>query len=263
MSKATIAAWVRKGRLHPRYRGVFAYGHPQLSQKGEWMAALLAAGDGAILAGWSAAVLLGTSKRVPREIDVLVPKPRASQPGYRARTCRNLDPRDVVVVDRIPVTTVARMLVDLSDEGDPDDLALLMDEAAFLGKLSLPAIRAAKTRANGRHKLAVLDEAIRLYESGSAGSRSRNEKRFRRLVRGAGLPEPRRNVDVNGFEVDFVWPGLCVEIDGKGHRRPSTRVDDRIRDAALRAAGYVVLRFRDIDVARRPDWVLSQLAPYM
>ena len=44
------------------------------------------------------------------------------------------------------------------------------------------------------------------------------------------------NIDVNGFEVDFAWPGLCVEIDGAGHGRPRTKADDRIRDAALRAA---------------------------
>ncbi len=250
---------MRIGRLHPLYRGVYAYGHSALSQKGEWMAAILAAGDGATLAGWAAAALVGITRRVPREIEVLVPKPRKSQPGFRLRTCRNLDPRDIVIVDRIPVTTVARTLVDLTDDSDADDLALLMHEAAYRGKLDVAAIRAAMARANGRHKLGVLEEALRLHASGSAGSRSRLEKRFRRLVQGAGLPEPRRNVDVNGFEVDFYWPGLCVEVDGAGHKRPRTKVDDRIRDAALRATGYVVLRFSEEDLNARPGWVLRQL----
>ena len=61
------------------------------------------------------------------------------------------------------------------------------------------------------------------------------------------------NVMINGFEVDAYWPGLCVEIDGLGHRRARSKVDDRIRDAALRAAGYIVLRFTEDDVDFRPE----------
>jgi hypothetical protein len=51
LSSATIARWVDAGRLYPRYRGVYAYGHPQLSREGEWMAGVLAGGAGAALAG--------------------------------------------------------------------------------------------------------------------------------------------------------------------------------------------------------------------
>jgi hypothetical protein len=203
LSKAGIAEWVQTGRLHRKYRGVYAYGHPHLSREGEWMAAVLAAGDGAVLSGLCAASLLRITKWVPREIDVIVPKPRKSQPGFRAHTCRNLDPRDVTLVDGIPVTTVARILVDLTDEMDPEELAFVIHEAVYKKRFSLPATRAAMARANGRRNLGVLEEALRLYLSGSAGTRSRLEKRFRRLVRGAGYPQPRANVIVNGFEVDF------------------------------------------------------------
>jgi very-short-patch-repair endonuclease len=260
LSKAGIAEWVRIGRLHRKYRGVYAYGLPYLAREGEYMAALLAAGDGAVLAGMACAAHLRLTKWVAREIDVLVPKPRKSQPGFRARTCRNLGPLDIVIIDRIPVTTVARTLVDLTDSKEADDLAFMIHEAAYLGKFSLEATRAAMARANGRRNLGVLEDALQLHLTGSAGSRSRLEKRFRRLVRGAGLPAPRSNIEVNGFEVDFYWPGLCVEIDGGHHARQRSRVDDRIRDAALRAAGYVVLRFSEDDLNDRPGMVLAELA---
>jgi hypothetical protein len=260
VGKATISEWVRTGRLHPRYRGVYAYGHSALSQKGEWMAALLAAGEGAVLSGMSAAALVRITKRTPREIDVLVPKPRKAQAGFRVHICRNLDPRDVVVVDGIPVTTVARVLVDLTDDEDAEELANLIHEAAHWNKFDFDATVAAMGRANGRRNLKVLEEALRMHLRGSAGSRSRLEKRFRRLVVGAGLPAPAINVVINGFEVDAYWPGLCVEIDGSGHRRARTRVEDRIKDAALRAAGYVVVRFGEDDVDFRPETVLAQLA---
>ena len=123
---------------------------------------------------------------------------------------------------------------------DADELAFVIHEAAYRNKFSLDATVAAMERANGRRRIKVLEEALRMHLSGSAGSRSRLERRFRQLVVGAGLPEPRINAIVNGFEVDAYWPGLCVEIDGAGHRRARTQVDDRIRDAALRAAGYTV-----------------------
>jgi very-short-patch-repair endonuclease len=186
LSRSGISGWVKSGRLFRKYRGVYAYGHPHLSREGEWMAAILAAGDGAALAGMCAAALLRVTKREPREIDVVAPGHRRPQPG-------------------------------------------------------------------------VLDEALRLHLSGSAGTRSRLEKRFKRLVRGAGLPEPRINTIVNGFEVDAYWPGVCVEVDGLGHRRPRTQVEDRIRDAALGAAGYTLLRFTEDDINDDPAKVLADL----
>jgi very-short-patch-repair endonuclease len=260
LSTAGVAKWVRTGRLHPLYRGVYAYGHAAVSERGRWMAVLLAAGERAALTGLAGGRLLRVTKRSAGVVDVLVPKPRRSQAGFRAHTCRSLDERDVVVVDGLRVVTVARLLVDLTEDLEADELALVMHEAAFLGKFSREATEAAMARANGRRRIKVLEAALALHASGSAGSRSRLERRFLKLVRGAGLPEPRMNTIVNGFEVDAYWPGLCVEIDGVGHRRKRSVVDDRIRDAALRAAGYVVLRFEEADVDSRPGWVLAQLA---
>jgi very-short-patch-repair endonuclease len=259
LSSGAVTKWVRDGRLWRKYRGVYAYGHPHLSREGEWMAALLAAGDGAAMAGMCAAAKLKITKLVPREIDVIVPGNRRPQAGFRLRTCRNLSPRDIVIVDRIPVTTVPRTLVDLSDEKDAEDLALMIHEAAYLGIFSLEAMHASMRRANGRD-LGALQTALEMHRTGSAGTRSRLEKRFRRLVKGAGLPAPRSNTIVNGFEVDLYWPGVCVEVDGPPHLRPRTKVDDRIRDAALRAAGYVVLRFSEDDLNHRPALVLAELA---
>ena len=260
ISSATIARWVRAGRLYRKYRGVYAYGHPQLSREGEWMAGVLAGGEGAALAGACAGALLRVVRWEPREVEIIVPGHRRPQAGLRVRTCRNLDPRDITVVNRIPVTTVARTLVDLTDDRDAEELANVIHEAAYLKKFSLPATRAAMKRANGRRNLGELEAAIELHLSGSAGSRSRLEQRFRKLVAGAGLPQPRHNVIVNGFEVDFVWPGLVVEIDGPAHRRARTQVDDRIKDAALQAGGFTVIRFTETDLDDRPGEVLRQLS---
>src|SRR4051794_34054064 len=44
-------------RLHPRHLGVYAVGHRRLSRTGRYLAAVLSAGDGAVLSHRSAASL--------------------------------------------------------------------------------------------------------------------------------------------------------------------------------------------------------------
>jgi very-short-patch-repair endonuclease len=259
LSREAVRKRVAAGRLFPRYRGVYAVGHARLSREGEWMAAILAAGDGSALASLSAAVLMNITRFREDTIHVITPHKRKSQPGYRLHWCRHLDPRDITVVNQILVTTVARTLVDLTAVLTAEQLANVIHEAAYRRSFSEPATRAAMQRAPGR-KLSVLHEALCQHKAGSAGTRSRLEDRFLTLVRAAGLPRPRTNCDVHGFEVDYSWPGLCVEVDGPGHRRPRTKADDRIEDAALSARGITVLRFTEGDIDRRPATVLAQLA---
>jgi very-short-patch-repair endonuclease len=223
------------------------------------MAAILAAGDGAALASLSAAVLHNITRFREDAVHVISPTTRRSQQGFKLHRCRHLDPRDVTIVNQIPVTTVARTLVDLTAMLTAEQLANVIHEAAYRRIFSAPATRAAMERAPGR-KLSVLERALALHEAGSAGTRSKLEDRFFKLVRAAGLPEPRTNADVHGFEVDYSWPALCVEVDGPGHRRPRIKADDRIEDAALGARGITVLRFTEDDIDRRPAMVLAQLA---
>ena len=103
------------------------------------MAARLAAGDGAALAGMCSAAMLRITKVEPKEIEVIVPGNRRPRAGFRIHTCRNLSPLDIVIVDRIPVTNVARTLVDLTDTKEAEDLAFMVHEAAYLGKFSFEA----------------------------------------------------------------------------------------------------------------------------
>jgi len=65
-------------------------------------------------------------------------------------TYRRLHPRDVTERDGIPVTSVARTLVDLTDLLDAGELANLIHEAAFRGSFSALATRDAMARAHGR-----------------------------------------------------------------------------------------------------------------
>lgn len=72
------------------------------------------------------------------------------------------------------------------------------------------------------------------------------ESRFLRLVHAAGLPRPETQAWLNGYRVDFYWPGLglVVETDGlRYHRTPTQQKKDLVRDQAHTAAGLTPLRF--------------------
>jgi very-short-patch-repair endonuclease len=92
---------------------------------------------------------------------------------------------------------------------------------------------------------------------------------FRKLVRRAGLPEPRGNYTLDApdhprLEVDFYFPthDLVVETDGwDTHKTKAAFKSDRRKDAALTAAGYRVMRFTYEDVVYEPDTVVARLTP--
>jgi very-short-patch-repair endonuclease len=265
LSDPAIDRRVARGLLHRIFVAVYAVGHAALSREGHWMAGVLAAGDGAALSHLSAALLLGIWRGRAPECDVVAPRRTRSQPGLRIHACRRIDRADVTLVQRIPVTTVPRTLVDLTDVLDAHQLANVIHEAAFRRAFNAGATRAAMQRANGRRNLDVLTQALQAHETGSAGFRSAPERELLALIRAAGLPEPLVNTPVptNGgaIEVDFHWPEyrLCVEVDGPGHDRPRTRREDRRRDALLRAATQRVLRIPLVDLERGPELITEAL----
>lgn len=237
---------------------MYALGHAALSQEGKWLAGVLAAGEGAALSGLGAAVLWKAWRRRPPDgVEVVCPRNREIA-GVRVHRCRNLSWRDVTRHRGIPVTTMARTLVDLTGCLTPEQLANVIHEAAYRRRFDAAATREAMVRANGRRRLGVLEAALAAHFAGSAGTKSDAEDAFLALVRAERLPEPLVNVRVATpslrFEVDFHWPAhrVCVEIDGDGHLRPRTQLDDESRDELLRAEGWRVLRIPAPDLAARP-----------
>jgi very-short-patch-repair endonuclease len=239
---------------------VYAVGQPRLSRQGEWMAVILACGHDSYLASLNAAVHMNLWRRRVTGIHVLAPRNR-NLPGVRVRAYRSLDRRDVTLRDGIPVTTVPRTLVDLSDVLTAHQLANVIHEAAFRTLFDERAVRAAIDRANGRHNLHVVERALELNAAGSAGTKSELEDRFLVLTSKSGLPEPLVNTQVQDLEVDFHWPQLrlIVEVDGPGHTRPRTKRDDEHRDARLRATGHTVLRISDHEIDQRSEIVAAGL----
>jgi hypothetical protein len=256
---------MRAGRLVRLHRGVYAVGHRRLRQEGWWLAAVLAAGERAVLSHRDAAALhrirqLSNSSVV----DVTTPG-EAAIPRIRVHHARRLDPADITMVDAIPTTTVARTLVDLAGVVPKDHLARALSEAERLGVLDVGAIEAARGRVRGRRGRGDVALRAALEEHRRHGVsliRSELEARFLALLDARGLPRPLTNAMVHGHEVDALWPDprLVVELDGYAfHHTRRAFQRDRSKANALTLNGYVVLRYTHDDVTRRPERVAGEL----
>jgi predicted transcriptional regulator of viral defense system len=268
ITQKMIRSRLHAGRLRPLHLGVYAVGHRRLTRDGERLAGVLAAGAGAVLRHRSAAALHRLLDERTTRVEVSTPLQRQTTNWVELYSRRTLTSDDVTSVHRIPVTTVARTLVDLGQVLGPRQLARAVNEADVQGRLDLGAIDAALERLRGRrgHGSAALRAALDAHH-GPTLLRSELERRFRELLTDARLPRAEHNVDVAGWEVDAVWPAarLAVELDSRYHDTPAARRRDARKDEALRAAGWTVVRYRWRDAvgapARTADDLRARLSP--
>src|SRR3954466_1861865 len=148
MSDRGIARRVARGRLHRMHAGVYTVGPPRLTQKERWMAAVIAGGQGARLSHVDAASLWGFYEARAAAVHVTVLHRRRVN-GIILHRTRRLDPTDVTERHGIPVTTVARTFVDLTECLSEDRLLRALREAEFGRLLDLDALTAAVERAHG------------------------------------------------------------------------------------------------------------------
>lgn len=250
MLSSGVTDRVHAGRLHRIHRGVYAVGHPMLSDEGQWMAAVLAHGDRAVLSHTSAAALWGIRRRAHRPaasgdhgesdpVHVTIPGTpgRMARRGIALHRSLTLAAADCTRRDGIPVTTPARTLDDLRPLLSPAQFARAVREAEFL-------------------RLPIGDRF------GSDRARTDLEQLFVAMCRRHRLPTPAINTVIDQYEVDFVWSEhlLIVEIDGwESHRTRSAFEEDRARDARLALFGYRVIRFTWRQIDRNPREVAKTI----
>jgi hypothetical protein len=268
VSHAAVDVWVRRRRLRVVHRGVYAVGGAVLSREGRWLAAVLACGDRAVLSHVSAAVHWGLLQYdAPRPV-VTALASRRGAPGIRLHRSRSLDAQDTTSHDGIPVTTLARTLLDIAADVPDSHLERALAQAEKLQLYDHNAITDAIAGANGHRGTNRLTKAI---AADPQFTRSELEIRMRRLARRHGLPRPLCNhvldaPDHPGLEADFYFPThhLVVETDGfEAHRTRQAFEDDRAKDAALTAAGYTVVRFTWRQVRDDPQTVADRLTAIM
>lgn len=264
VSERALDRLLARGRLVPLHRSVYAVGHRQLRPEGYRLAAVLACGDGAVLSHRSAAAAWGLLGDSRYRHDVTVPAEKASGralPGLVVHRAQ-LAGGDRAERDGVPVTSVARTLVDLAGSG-PRRLVARAVNAALVERLyDQYAVHEVLRRGRRLRGTAVLRGVLERRHPDAHRTRSELEAIALERLDDARLPRPRVNVWLVGLgvEVDLLWESkkLVVELDGRryhAHRGPR----DVDRDALLEASGYRVRRFGWGDVTAGP--FAAEVAP--
>lgn len=255
------------GQLHPVHSGVYAVGHSLLSREGRFMAAVLACGPGAVLSHRSAASLWELRPTSRSRVEVTTPgQTGRSRPRIQIHRSRRLGADDVTVTLGIPITTVARTLLDLAEVADRRGLERAVERAESLRIFDLAALRDVLDRAEGRRGAPALRKVLAHYDAAGELTRSELELRFLELCRAAAIPPPRVNalIELNDSEpeVDFAWPEQRLIVETDGHETHGTRAAferDRRRDQRLIRAGWRVVRFTWRQIVHEPHETTTTL----
>lgn len=263
---AAIERRLSAARLHRLHPGVYAVGHRSVSREGLWLAAVLRGGRGTVLSHRSAAALWGIGRGAAgNQIEITSPRRTGSCPAIRRHYARH-GPGETTVRKRIPVTSLARTLLDLAALFSVEGLEAATREAEYLHRFQPRSLVTLLEQHSGQRGTRTLRECLRSLESGPRGrTRSRLEVRFAALLARTDLPRPELNapLDLGGrlVEADCLWrhQRTIVELDGgRAHRTRSAFEADRERDRRLQAAGWKVIRvtWRQLD---EPETVLRDL----
>jgi predicted transcriptional regulator of viral defense system/very-short-patch-repair endonuclease len=258
----SVSRAVRAGRLHRLHRGVYAVGHESLTWHSHCLAAVLA-NSPAVASHFSAAWLWELLRRRPTgTFHLTAPSPRHPKPEFFVHWA-SLNEDDRRLVDGIPVTSVARTLLDLAAQLPPDRIERMLERLEEREALDVREFADLLDRCGGHPGRGTLRTALALYRPDPETTRSRVERRFLAQVRRAGLPAPSMNFVVEGFELDAYWAEerLVVELDVfETHGSRAAFERDRLRQEELKLIGVEMVRITDPRLKREPAVVIERVA---
>jgi hypothetical protein len=234
------------GRWVALRQGVYVVAAAPSTYEQQVLAACLAVGPPCAASHLTAARLHGLQLPPPERIELTVLGDRQTRrPGVRLHRTRHLLRADLAVRAHVPVTSVARTLVDVGGEG----LGPLLDDALRQGLTTLDQVRSCADRlGRGGRSTAALARVLAERGPGHDPGGSDRERQVVRTLVAAGLPAPvqQHTVVVAGhtFHLEVSYPGarIAVEFDGwDAHRGFEAFHGDRERARLLVAAGWRIL----------------------
>lgn len=229
------------------------------------MAAVLAAGEGALLSHRSAARLWRLLPPGAEQVDVTCPPGRVVRREGIASHESAVADDEWEVVDGIPVTSPFRTIFDLAGELAMRELERTWHEALVRGltaEVSLPVLLERYPRHRGNRNLRALLDSTRPV----GVTRNEFEEAFLALVDAYGLPRPRMNADLalrgRFFEIDALWERerVALELDSRSvHATPKNFESDRLRDRILIAEGWRTMRVTWRQLQEEPQAIAADL----
>lgn len=179
--------------------------------------------------------------------------------------CPALRVEDISKTERLPVTGVARTLLDYASEAKPLRLERAIDRADRLDLLDLAAIDRITEEIRGHRGRARLLQAMTIYRE-KGFTRSGGEKRMLAALADVGVDRPLVNNFIESYELDFYWPRerLVVELDSwEHHRSRRSFEEDRDRQERLSMAGIETVRITGSRLRREPGKVAMRIGAHL
>jgi hypothetical protein len=248
LSRRAIGGRIERGLLSEVFLGVYVFGARRITRKGRWMAAVLAAGDRALLSHRSAGRLWRLLPPAAEHVEVTcLPGRVVRRKGIVSRQSA-VRGDEWLVRDAIPVTSPFRTIFDLAAVAPMRELERAFHEAEareVTDRVSLPILLERYPGRRGTKNLRALLEA-----RGPVGiTRNDFEEAFVALVDQHGRRRPRMNAPLamrgRFFEIDALWERerVAVELDSRGiHGTHKKFESDRLRDRILLAEGWRTMR---------------------
>lgn len=264
-SRGWLDTHVRHGEFEVMTQRVLRLtGAPRTAEQ-DLMIAVLDAGPGSVATMRSAAWLWSVPGFSPGALDVIRGRGQERREGATSRWPRRVPAHHVTMVRGIPVVTLARTIFELAsmplyvarfpriiDTIDGKSPALLVALHEMLPEVA----------GRGKSGSTFMRETL-AYRPADRVRLTGVERRFEHILTEAGIPVPRRQVDIGGHSwigrVDYLDDDIAViyEIDSAAHHASFLdRLHDERRDAEARAAGFrEIVRITDEGVWYDPPAV--------
>ncbi|HKZ12568.1 MAG TPA: type IV toxin-antitoxin system AbiEi family antitoxin domain-containing protein, partial [Solirubrobacterales bacterium] len=160
-TKSSVAKAAKAGRLHRLHRGVYVVGYRRLTWHGRCMAAVLASSP-SVASHWSAGWLWGLLRTRPGTIHVTCSTSRRVRRRFVVHAS-DLADADRTVRDGIPVTSVARTILDLAADSHPKTVARFIERADDEKVFDLREMRGLLDRSKGHRGWSKVRAALDAY----------------------------------------------------------------------------------------------------
>lgn len=255
MSARMVQRRVSNGLWLPALHGVYALaGTPADRLQAMW-AAVLHAGDGSALGTHTAGRMHGFEEAVESDdihLNVGHEK-RHAPPGVIWHRQLDMAPWDAVVIDGLPVTSIARTGMDLAAIVSVTRLRRFVESAIVHRGIDVSVFGEvlARVRRSGKPGVRSMERVLDDVGPGSDLPHSELERLLDRVIELAGLPEPLHEHPLPGARdragfVDRCWPEVRLIVEGDGRRWHTRRQQisiDYERRTDSQTVGYQTTAF--------------------
>jgi hypothetical protein len=171
----------------------------------------------------------------------------------------------LTAVKGVPITSVARTVVDLARVGSFAEGVVAADSGLRMGKVTVAGIEGVVAECQG---WPGVRQARRVAEFSDGRSESALESIGRAAFHEHGLPAPELQVWVGADDLgvigraDYLWPEhrTIAEADGAvKYAEPGRAISQLNRDARLREAGFEVVHFTWQEITVAPRQVVDRI----